>query len=781
MELFLPLRKLLSILQGKKLHIILLAFIAIALSSCNITRFVPEGKYLVQKNTVVIHENGQDISTSKLSSYIALKPYKTIVQTNIPFWFHYKYKKNPNSAIWKWFDKSFGKEPTYFIKEEADRSATQMMRYLNQVGHFNSTVTHKETFKNNKKVIVEYDVFPTQPYIISKFEYDIGDTLLERYIMRDKDKFPIKAGDIYSEPLMDDMRDIITERLRNSGYYYFSHNNIRFEVDSNFMNHTMEVRMKFIKTRLSNQQYTVNNISVYPNYSVFRANEKPSDSATLIQKIGRRNRTNTLDFYYFGKPRVRPATFSQSIQIVEGLPYNHRGVTNTYKGLGNFRLFNNVNITFDTIPNDTLNRLNCKITMQQNDANAYSVQVEGTNSDGDLGIKGSMSYTNKNLFHGAETFQISLRGGLEMQTITPMDETETKRVFNTRELGIAASLQFPRFLSPIPLHTFARDYQPATSISLGFTSQVRYYYSRYIASTSFSYDWKSSYSLRHTLTPIYLNSVKIDNINPVFQEYLDAETNQRKKDQYTSHLVMGAKYSFLYNTQNINKTGSFFYLRADLETSGNLLSLFNNTKLMTEKDGHYELFGMPYAQYVRSTFDIRQHLDIGHESWIVFRELIGLGIPYGNSKDLPFERSFYGGGSSGLRGWIYRDVGPGSYHSTSSDFEKIGDMQLELNAELRFPLYNFINGAIFADAGNVWTYNPNSAMPGSEFRFDSFYKQIAFDAGFGVRIDVSFLILRVDIAYALRNPYPDDGGNYWRVFESPLNNIRLQWGIGYPF
>ena len=442
-----------------------------------------------------------------------------------------------------------------------------------------------------------------------------------------------------------------------------------------------------------------------------------------------------------------------------------------------------MNISFDTIPNDTLNLLDCKITMRQNDQHSYSVQAEGTHSDGDLGIKGSLSYTNKNIFHGAEILQISLRGGLEAQTVIQVDDPSTKSVFNTRELGISASLQFPRFLSPIPLHNFARDYQPSTSLSLGFSSQIRYYYSRYITSASFGYDWKSNTQLRHTLTPVYLNSVKVANVNPVFQAYLDQETNQRKKDQYTSHLSLGASYSLIYNTQNINQEGSFIYLRADLESSGNLLSLFNNTKVMTENNGHHELFGIPYAQYLRGSFDIRQHIDIGKESWLVFREFIGIGFPYGNSNDLPFERSFYAGGANGLRGWLYRGVGPGGYNPPPDydDFERIGDMQLELNAELRFPLYNIINGAIFADAGNIWTYFPNPYMPNSEFRFDSFYKQIAFDAGLGIRLDVSFLILRVDIAYALRNPYPDDSGSYWRVFESPFNNLRLQWGIGYPF
>ena len=183
---------------------------------------------------------------------------------------------------------------------------------------------------------------------------------------------------------------------------------------------------------------------------------------------------------------------------------------------------------------------------------------------------------------------------------------------------------------------------------------------------------------------------------------------------------------------------------------------------------------------MRGSFDFRQHLDLGNESWLVFRQFVGLGVPYGNSKDMPFERSFYGGGANGLRGWLYRTVGPGGYvPPDEKDIERIGDMQLEVNAEYRFPIYNIFNGAIFVDAGNVWAYHPNEFMPNAEFRFNTFYKQLALDAGVGLRIDASFLIIRLDFAYAMRNPYPDDTGNYWRF--NNLGNLRMQMGIGYPF
>lgn len=769
-------------MHGKRFHITLLLLITLFLSSCNIGRYVPEGKYLVKKNTVVINKENTEISKSKLSSYIALKTYKKPLQTKFPVWVYYKSEQKPDSKFWKWLYKNFGKEPIYYEKSEADRSATQMMRYLDKTGYFHSEVTHSVEF-TDKFARVQYHVTPTEPYIINKIDYIIEDSLMERFIMFDKKKFPINEGDIYNEFSISDQREMITERLRNSGYYYFKRDNIYYEVDSNFMNRRLSVTMKVSKNKIAHKRYHINKISIYPDFSVFKLGERPSDSASLTVDVGRRRKVfNTLDFYYYDKPLVKPQTFPRFIQIVQRMPYIQRNVTSTYQSLNNLRAFNNVNITFDSVPNsnDSLNLLDCRITMQQTDRHSLTAQAEGTRSDSDLGIKGSISYTNNNLFRGAEVFQLSLKGGLEAQKVISLsDSLDNGRIFNTREFGISTSLLFPKFLSLIPLRNFARDYQPTTSINLGFNGQIKYYYSRYITTASFSYDWESSSRAHQTFSPIHLNSVKISNMDSTFKSYLDQQTNQRKKNQYTDHLIFGARYSYIYSTQNINKTGSFIYLRADLETSGNLLSLFNKTKLMTEEDGHYDIFGIRYAQYVRTSFDIRQHLNLGSNAWLVFREFIGFGLPYGNSEDLPFERSFYTGGANSLRGWTYHGVGPGSFVSQYSDFERTGDIQLEANAEIRFPIYNIINGAVFADAGNVWLYHPNESIPGGEFKFNSFYKQIAFDAGIGLRLDVSFLILRLDLAYAMRNPFPDATGNYWRFNQT--GNFKLNFGIGYPF
>ncbi len=768
-------------MSGKRFHIIIVLFVAIFMSSCSINRFIPEGKSLVKSNKITIEGKKTKISKSGLSNYITLKPYKSTFQTKIPNWIYYKSERRPKSTVWKWFNERFGRDPIYYDETEANNSSTQMMRYLDNVGYFHSKVTHTVKTRGKRSKIT-YHVYPTQPYKVNHIEYVINDSLIRSYIMRDSTKFDINEGDIYNAYTLDNVREIITERMKNSGYYYFNRDDIFFEVDSNYLDHSLAITMRLKDNKLSYKKYYIRDISIYPNFNVFRMNDKPTDSASLTVEAGLRKRKNVWDFYYFDTPQVKPQTFKQSIHIIEGLPYNLRSVTSTYRALGNYKLLRNINIEFDTVssPHDSLNLLDCRITMQQSEKHSITLQGEGTNSGGDLGIKGSLSYSNKNIFHGAETFQLSLKGGFEAQKLLGTEAAESgKNVFNTWEFGLTASLHFPKFLGPFSSFTFARDYQPTTSLSLGVNTQTRYYYSRYISSASYTYDWKSNYRLGQNFSPFHLNSVKIANINPTFQAYLDSETSQRKKAQYTSHLIFGTRYSMVYNTQRINQTGSFFYIRTDFESSGNLLSLFNQTKLMTQSDdGHHELFGMRYAQYLRGSFDIRQHLHLGEDLWFVMRQFVGLGIPYGNSQDMPFERSFYGGGANGLRGWLYRTVGPGGYVPISDDVEKTGDLQLEFNAEYRFPLYNIVNGAIFIDAGNVWTYHPNESLPNSEFNFNTFYKQLAVDAGFGIRLDVSFLILRFDFAYAMRNPYPTNG-SYWRFGQG--NNLRMQAGIGYPF
>lgn len=776
-------------MRKRYFNIILIGLTALLLTSCRVGRFVPEGKYFLDKNVVEIEGKKTEFSKSDVSSYTTQKPHRVRFPFRFSTWLYYVTEKNKGTGFKHWVNEHLTKKPVYFEPSEVKVSAQQMEQYLNNRGYFHSKVTTNTTY-SKYRAKVTYTVHPSTPYRISQINYNIEDSVLRQYVERLESRLPAQPGQIYNAYTLDEQRTFVTNYLRNLGYYFFTRNYITFEVDSSFHNHTLEVTMKIANAEDRNtgkehphKLYTINKISIYPNYRPSVAYQAPTDSTSITFSTGFRNLPNTLNFYYHEKPQVRPSTFSQMIMIMKGRPFRQRQVELTYSALSSLKLFANSSIEFDTVACDTANLLNCRIMLRRGNTHSLKLQTEATNSGGDLGINGSITYTNKNIFKGAEVLTLSLRGGLEAQEIINLgDIAQEEGVFNTSELIFNSSIYFPKFLSPIPLKTFARDYQPRTNLNIGGSVQKRYAYSRYITMASFGYDWKANPRLQFVLTPIYLNYVKVNPI-PEFQAILDEESNQRIKDQYTSHFVLGGRYSVIYNTQNISKTNNYIYIRGNLESSGGLTSLLNNTSIVTNNADHYELFGIRYAQYLRADIDFRQYLKLGEKTWFVSRQLVGVGIPYGNSYDMPFERSFYSGGSVGMRGWGYRKLGPGAYQFTPGDenIERIGDIQLECNAELRFPIHGSFNGALFADAGNIWNYHANELLPGGEFHFNTFYDQIAVDAGIGLRLDFNIAVVRLDWAFPLRNPYPNTNGDHWLFDDFSLLNSHLVFNLGYPF
>ncbi len=774
-------------MRQKNIHIILIFTILLSTMGCSVKKYVPEGKHLVAKNTVITDKKKTTFSKSDLASYIIQKPYRKRFSTNFKIWIYYVTEGKTHKKVPKWFREKFGTKPEYYDKAIADKSSQQIELYLDNVGYFNSQVTNEVVFKRHKAK-VKYNVKVGEPYYINELSQSIADTALVPYIEEIESSFPVHEGDIYNAYTLDDQRELITTHLRNNGYYFFNRDYIRFEVDSSLNCHKMNITMKVDQTQLTtgetapHKQYTVNRIDIYPDYSLMMMRRQPIDSVTIRAKTDKKNADDSLHFHFYNKPRrIRPKIFRQQVLIEEGSLYSLKETKQTYNGISNLPIFSNVGIEFDTTNTPADSLINCRITMQRNDVHSVTAQFEGTNSAGDLGIRGNVSYSNKNIFRGSEVLRISIKGGLEAQHLNDIGSENDKKVFNTTELGVTGSLFFPRFLSAIPLKKFAREYLPRTTISVGFNMQIRYYYSRYITSASFGYDWKANNRLHIMLTPVFLNSVKV-NPTEEFTALLDKEQNQRIKDQYTNHLLLGSRVSMIYNSQDINKKKSFVYLSFNFESSGNLLWLFNNTKLITEKDGHHEIFGIRYAQYLRGDVDFRQYFHLGSDVWFAFREIVGIGFPYGNSTDIPIERSFYGGGANDMRGWRFRRLGPGEYHSESNRIERLGDIQLEMNAELRFPIAGYLTGALFADAGNIWTFHANEALPGGQFDFKNFYKQIAFDAGFGLRLDLSFLLLRLDLAIPMRYPYlNEDGNSYWHFKDLEWNDLRFVIGLGHPF
>ena len=756
---------------------ILFSLVILGLSGCAVRKYVPEGKTILTKYEVVNESPKYSFSKSEVSSRIVQKPNKNLFGWLPRVWVYYKTIDKTDRGFYRWVNKNFGVEPVYYNSMLTADSKRQIENYLNNTGFFKSKVVATKNDKNKRAKVV-YRIKPKKPYTIRDVNRKIYDSAIAKEVQGIDNDMLVKSGDNYDVFVMDKERDLIMTHLRDNGYYFFTKENIVYEVDTNLMQKKADVTLRIDGQK--HYKYKINKVFVYPDYDVKTANTITNDTVPFTFSLRRKEPDRQFHFIYGKNPKVNFKTFNQVIQIHEGDDFSQKKVSQTYRALGSLKLYSLSNISFDTVAsgNDSVKLMNCTVTLQKSKIHQYNIQLEGTNSGGDLGALGSVSYRNNNIFRGSEVLRITLRGGFQAQRVENYIIDEG--LFNTKEFGAEASIMFPRFLSPVSLHRFVSEYQPKTMLSTGYNMQIRPLYDRYIMTASFGYNWRSTNTLEHFLTPINLNTVKVLP-SKIFAFLLDLETNQRIKDQYTDHLIFGLNYALIFNNQNVKKSNDFFYLKFDIETSGNLLSLFNNTPLITKNDNYHEIIGIRYAQYIKYQFDFRFYHYFRNRNVLALRFFYGQGIAYGNSNDIPFEKSFYAGGSNGMRGWQFRGLGPGEFINESGyDMEHIGDVQLESNIEYRFPLYGVLKGALFSDVGNIWTLTNNESFPGGQFKFDKFYKQLALDAGFGIRFDFSFFLIRLDMAVPLVDPaYPED--SRLRISKLQWKDVVWNFGIGYPF
>jgi outer membrane protein assembly factor BamA len=419
--------------------------------------------------------------------------------------------------------------------------------------------------------------------------------------------------------------------------------------------------------------------------------------------------------------------------------------------------------------------LNCNIKLSPLNKQSYTVELEGTNSSGIFGVAGNLNYSHKNLFRGAEIFDIGIKGGIEIGNSEYLSKVGT-----ILELGVASNIRIPKFWLPFKTEQFIKRYSPKTNISLAYNFQRRPNYTRTIANTSFGYTWKGNRNITHIVNPIELNAVKLFEIDSAFMAEISA--NPYLKYSYEDHFVSVISYSVIYNNQKINKISDFQVIRVRLESAGNLLQAYN---VITDKqtvDGQYQLFSLKYSQFFRGEFDFRYYMAINQTDRIVYRFFLGVGYPYGNSKAIPFEKAFYTGGFNSIRAWAPRTLGPGSYKlpETSTFPSSTADMKIEANAEYRFKLFWILEGALFADVGNIWAITENDTREGAQFHWNTFMNDMAVGLGLGLRFDFSFFIFSIDGGLKTRDPSYE--GNQWFPY-NPLtvNDFTVNVGIGYPF
>ena len=496
-------------------------------------------------------------------------------------------------------------------------------------------------------------------------------------------------------------------------------------------------------------------------------------------------RSGGVNFFYKDKLFLRPQVISDYNYLQSGKLYRNRDVQNTYSALGRLNILKYSNIRFREELEADSAYLDAYVMLTRNKNKSLSFEIEGTNSAGDLGAAASVAYSHRNLFKGSETFTIKLRGAYE--AVTGLEGYANS---NYLEYGVETSLSFPEFMFPFLSSDFRRRSRATSEVTVKYNWQIRPEFERTVASAAWSYRWGKR-GATHRFDVFDLNYIYMPYRSETFREYLDYmdERNPLLRYSYEDLFIVRLGYTYTYNSSGATtlKTSqrNSYSIRFNIEESGNLLYLFSRMINGSPKNGEaYQMANISFAQYVKTDFDYAKNFMIDDRNALVFHVGVGVAVPYGNSKSLPFEKLYFSGGANSVRGWSVRSLGPGGYRGDSNSLDYVnhtGDIKLDLNLEYRTHLFWKLNGAAFVDAGNVWTIRNREMQPEGLFKFNRFYKQLAVAYGLGLRFDLDFLIIRFDGGMKAINPMYTGRDRYPIISPDFKRDFAFHFAVGYPF
>ena len=702
--------------KGFGKYILTLCGAALITVSCSNARLLErEGVYYLTANDVKFTER-TDLKTTDITPYI---------------------KQEPQGF------KLFSKNRVEFNKELAEASAQSIVEHLEYLGYYKSVVEPVVSTRK-QKVKVTYVITPGTRYKISEIHYKLPQgSSLEADFLDDIENVSVKVGDYLSEAALEAESARSAAYLHTKGYYSLNSNFYSFEADT-----------------LSGPDNTILEMKV----NEYTRNQTPEESRMHeIFTIG------NVTFSYPEGLKFDNNVLRSLNTIKPGEIYNETEVNTTYSRLSALKVFSGVGIELSEADS---NKVNCAINLIPSKLQGFKVNWESSyNSSGLLGISPQLSYYHKSIFHGGEWLNLAFMGNFQRKF---------KSNIRSDEFGVTAGLSLPRFLG-LPYEYFKGPNVPRTEINASYNFQSRPEYIRHIVSTSYGYSGYIGKRLSYQFYPLQLNMVRLNNIDPDFYENISS--NPFMKYSYQNHLDagMGGVLYYSTNTDLVPKT-TYHYIRMAFDLSGNIL-YFLRGMMKEEPNGQKTLFGTPFSQYVRSELSFGKTWRFGPDDKqaLATRLLVGAGLAYGNSSSLPFEKQFYSGGANSLRGWRSRSVGPGDSPLNQVFIipSQTGDFKLEANLEYRFPLFWKLEGALFAETGNVWSWKSDN--PGECLNKD-FYKTLAADWGTGIRVDLSFIVLRLDIGFRLHDPAREAGARWvgpdgW--FRK--NGCALHFGVGYPF
>lgn len=784
----------------------LAAVLGLTGSACSVTRHIPEGSYLLQKVRIEDDRSAprrERIPAAELEKYIRQTPNKRFLGTNFYVWL-YEQANPAKENRWNEWKRKIGQAPELLDVSLVTKSAENLKVYMDSKGFFNSQAAFRiDTTSRHRRATVIYSTRQGEPYRIDSISYLFHDKFLEQIVLPDTARTLLRRGAIYDVTVLDAERERVTAYLRDRGYYNFSVNNILYLADTLGGDRKVDLQV-VIKQYLSgydergkavmdnNLVYRLGRINIFPDYD---PTELRSDT-TLLARLDTLSYRG-LNIIYEKRPSLRPRVLRQTVPLYPNYVYNSSRVDRTYADLMSLGYFKSTRIAFEEQPlavdstnyvsfigssADSTQRLytregylTCNILCTPTLRQSVKVDLEGSTTSSFYGLKATVGYQNRNIFRGAESFDMSFAAGYEFM------KAPDARKKRATEFGVTAGLTFPRFLAPWHLRRFRNANQPRTKIELSVNFQDRPYYARTLSSAGLTYSWTNNRYSSFSLRPVDINV--IDMTRPVDPEFLGSTQNKYLINSFQTQFIGGLSFSYSYNNQRKNFGGNATTIRFNAETAGNLIDAVEHAFFAPAAGKeYYTIFGIQYSQYFRTDLSISRKVMLGDVTALVGHLYGGVAMAYGNSQSVPFDRQFYCGGSNGMRGWTPRTLGQGSVLDPRNDYPvQTGDVKLEANLELRFPIWGMIHGATFFDLGNIWYIRQNPAEYSDEavFHFDRFYKQLGFNTGLGLRFDIKFAVLRLDWGIQLHNPN-NPAGERW-IHNFKWKNTALNFGVGYPF
>jgi outer membrane protein assembly factor BamA len=726
---------------------------------------------------VKLENEGKKIGSSDLKKAIRQKPNTRILGVAR---FHlglYNLSGADEERRFNRWLRSIGEAPVIYNPYLQERTVEQLRLYLNNKGYYEAEVSDTVFFKK-KKAFITYHVTPGPVTRIRNYSNQLSGTeRIENMIQKDAHHTLIQSGAPLDVDLLEKERERLTHLLQSNGYYNFSKNILQYYADTLHKAQQADLTLsdqKSLSDSMAFREYKIGAIRIYLDYNPLI---DTTESNFFYQKL----KQEDYEVFYHKSMYIKPEVIFESIQFVKGELYDVNKVSRSYSRLQALNLFKFINIIFkESTSDDAEPQLDCEILLTPMKRQSYNIFIEGTNNSGNIGVGGNLSYNHKNLLHGGENLTLSLWGALKKE------EMQENEIFSTTEVGAELRFVTPQFWLPVRLSEFRRDYAPKTSISLSYSQEHTQFYNRRVASAKFGYIWRRKDNRwRYNFDLLDLNYVMMPFVN---QSFIEGLKNQYVKSAYTDHMILSSNFSATYSGQREHSTASFNYFRGNLETSGNLLlglnKLLGKERTQSGGESYYNALGVRYAQFIKADGEYRFNHIINRVNSVVYRLFVGCGYPYGNMKALPFEEAYYCGGANGIRAWHARTLGPGAYAPSQEEKiypNSVGDVKLEANIEYRFKLFWLLEGALFLDAGNVWNINKYVERPGVQLGSD-FLNQIAVGTGFGLRVNVTFFLLRFDMGLKLHDPALAKGERFVLFNRNGgFNRSVFNIAIGYPF